>query len=336
MKWGTENLTGRNNCLNLLKCIACIGVVFVHVTFPGTFGEIVKYTASAFAVPLFFMIAGYYSFGCTYNKIKKRFIKIVKILVFAIIWWFLYRSVLNIQDNTIIEWLASIFTWKTLVKFFAFCTISWAIPLWYLIAMAETYFVWMFIVQYKAEAKATNLTYLFFALGAILSVIVDTFGLNWSYKINFICRAMPWFMFGYLVKERYESELPDIKNTTLLSIAIVGWIISLSAIILKTPVNYYYVGVLLTAPSLFLIGVKNSNIRISRAVEYIAEKLSLFIYIFHSIVSAGVKTIVKTAGIDTSGVYNYIHPVLTLAATIAVAMVFSYIFKNKKLKAIIS
>ena len=330
-----DRQTDRNNCLNILKCAACFGVVFIHITFPGILGDIVKYV-SIFAVPLFFMIAGYYSFGCTYDKIKKRFIKIIKILIFAIIWWFLYNFASHIYSGTLIEWLASFFTWKTLVKFFAFCTISWAIPLWYLIAMAETYFVWIYIVKHEAEDKATKFTYLLFIFGTVLTVIVESLGLNWSYKINFLCRAMPWFMFGYLVNDRYESKFENVKSSMLFLLAVIGWIITLSAVILKTAVNYYYVGVLLTAPSLFLIGVKNSNIKISKPVEYISEKLSLYIYIFHVLVSSALGFVIRIIGIDRNGVYAFFHPILTLITSIAVAMAFAQITRNRKLRMIIS
>lgn len=42
----------KNRCLNFLKGIACIGVVFIHIPFPDVFGEIVVKIAR-FAVPLF-------------------------------------------------------------------------------------------------------------------------------------------------------------------------------------------------------------------------------------------------------------------------------------------
>ena len=64
-----DRQTSRNNCINVLKLIACFGVVFIHVTFPGTMGQVVKF-ASTFGVPLFMMIAGYYSYGCTVEKSK--------------------------------------------------------------------------------------------------------------------------------------------------------------------------------------------------------------------------------------------------------------------------
>ena len=335
MRCKTQNLTDRNNCLNILKCIACIGVVFIHVPFPGILGTIVKYI-STFAVPLFFMIAGYYSYGCTVDKIRKRFIKIVKILFFAIFWWFAYSIVANAYAHTLTEWLSNNFTWKTPIKFFAFCKIDWAVPLWYLIAMAETYFVWIYIVKYKMEEKATKFTWLFFVFGAVLTVLAESLGLSWSLRINFICRAMPWFMFGYLVNEKYRFKLNNIKNITLFITACLGWAVTLSAVLLNTVVNYNYVGVLLTAPALFLIGVKNPTVKISKYVEFIAEKLSLFIYIFHSLVSSVVHIAFKhVVGINQDGIYAYFHPVFSLIASIIVAMVFAWIFKNKRLRKLI-
>ena len=57
--------------LNLLKGFACMGVVFIHITFPGLFGKIVL-QASAYAVPVFFMIAGYYAYGKDADVIDRK------------------------------------------------------------------------------------------------------------------------------------------------------------------------------------------------------------------------------------------------------------------------
>ena len=86
---------------------------------------------------------------------------------------------------------------------------------------------------------------------------------------------------------------------------------------------------------MFLTGIKNRNIRISRPVEYIAEKLSLFIYIFHAPVSFAVSIAAKSAGISKSGAYLYLRPIITLIASIAVAVVFELIFRNRKLRKLI-
>lgn len=324
----------RNNCLNILKCIACFGVVFIHASFPSVFGVIIKYM-STFAVPVFFMIAGYYSFGCNDAKIKKRFIKIVKILIFAVLWFLAWEILIQIKNHTLFSWIINNFSWKMPIKFFAFCTISWAIPLWYLIAMAETYLLWFFVVRHKLEDKATKLTWMFFIFGVALTIIVESLSLDWSLKINFVGRAMPWFLFGYLVHQKYESKLQSVRDRTLFVVASVGWIITLSAILLNTTINYNYLGVVLTAPSLFLIAIKHPNIAISKLIEYIGEKLSLFIYIFHPLISSVIMLGMKVLGINRGGIYTYFHPVITLIASIIVAIVFEVIFRNKRLRKLI-
>lgn len=43
----------RNYSLDFLKGIGCIGVVFIHIFFPGVFGRIIM-KISQFAVPVFF------------------------------------------------------------------------------------------------------------------------------------------------------------------------------------------------------------------------------------------------------------------------------------------
>ncbi len=64
----------RNRCLNLLKGIACIGVVLINVQFPGMTGLVAE-KVSRFAVPLFLMIAGFYAYGCDEYIVKKTLAK---------------------------------------------------------------------------------------------------------------------------------------------------------------------------------------------------------------------------------------------------------------------
>ena len=54
---------GRQNYkLDLFKCIAAYCVVLIHVPFPGMVGNAANCLAR-FAVPLFFLVSGYYSRG---------------------------------------------------------------------------------------------------------------------------------------------------------------------------------------------------------------------------------------------------------------------------------
>lgn len=95
------------------------------------------------------------------------------------------------------------------------------------------------------------------------------------------------------------------------------------------------VGVLVTAPAIFLIGIKNSGISIPKAVSYIGDKLSLFIYIIHLPVSLILIFVESHMGINDDPVILYIHPLLTLVVTIIGSAMLELIFRNEKLRKLI-
>lgn len=51
-----------NYCLDFIKGIACIFVVFMHCEFPGILGVAVQ-AISRFCVPLFFMVSGFFCYN---------------------------------------------------------------------------------------------------------------------------------------------------------------------------------------------------------------------------------------------------------------------------------
>ena len=63
-----------NNCLNMAKGIACFFVVFMHIPFPNTFGIVVK-KIGEFAVPLFYMISGFFLWKPELKEVKLGLIK---------------------------------------------------------------------------------------------------------------------------------------------------------------------------------------------------------------------------------------------------------------------
>ena len=50
----------QNECLNFLKGIACILIVYLHMGFPEPVGSIINVIAKM-SVQLFFMISGYFA-----------------------------------------------------------------------------------------------------------------------------------------------------------------------------------------------------------------------------------------------------------------------------------
>ena len=60
-----------NYCIDFLKGIACIFVVFMHCEFPGLTGIAVQ-AVSRFCVPFFFMVSGYFCFNPLLQQIDHQ------------------------------------------------------------------------------------------------------------------------------------------------------------------------------------------------------------------------------------------------------------------------
>lgn len=179
------NTSCRNTFLNFIKGLACIGIVFIHIQFPNKFGMIVKNLGS-YAVPIFFMISGYYIYTCDLQVVKRRLSKIIKIFIVAYLTFFILYGSQAIINGNVIEWIRHVFCIKSFVKLVVFCTIDFAIPLWYLVAQIETYIFWMIIVRLGYEEKVTKYIPLLFVSQVVLVSICETKGFSWFYKVNFM------------------------------------------------------------------------------------------------------------------------------------------------------
>ena len=321
--------------LNLLKGFACIGVVFIHITFPGLFGQVVLY-ASAYAVPIFFMIAGYYAIGKNDSVIKRRLIKIIKIFIYAYVLFFLYSSAFAIKEHELSVWIAQNCTWKTLVKFICFCTIDFAIPLWYLIAMIEVYIVWMVVVKYGKENKLVKTFPILFILQVILTSYCETTGLEWFWKVNFLTRGMPWFLLGYYLHTDKAKKIREIDSYKLIVLVLVGCIIAVVPTAFSLPFKFNVIGYIPYAFGLFTLALKNSSQSVCKPIEIIGEKLSLNIYIFHVLMSGVLEFVLSHIfRIDTeSAVYLWIRPIAVVISTICASwVIYICLGKFKKIKA---
>ena len=82
-------MQNKNMLLNYIKGCGCIGVVFIHFMFPGAFGYTLM-KISQFAVPVFFMISGFYAYNNTSEKLHKKLIRILRITLFSIMLYFCF------------------------------------------------------------------------------------------------------------------------------------------------------------------------------------------------------------------------------------------------------
>lgn len=315
-----------NVMLNFMKAIACIGVILIHVPFPGVIGELIKKIFS-FSVPFFFMISGFYVYNKDIDVIKRRLLKILKIFIFSFILYLSFFAIIHLQKRDLTYWmLENIFNYKFIAKAVFFCTVDFAIPLWYLIAMIELYLLWILIVKKDKINFFINMIPYLFAIQFIHVIACETIGLSWFFKINLITRALPWFLLGY--KLNTIKYITQSKNLFIyVFFALIGIAITIMPTILKLKIDFSCIGYLPISLSLFIISIKYSDVHISKFFEYIGKHLSIYVYIFHLLVSYICKFLINYTKISN---IDYIFPFIVIIFTLFTATIYNYLLNKIK------
>ena len=148
----------RNKSLDAAKAVAACLVVFIHVSFPGQVGQIIKVLARC-AVPFFFMISGYFCYyeGKTAeDKIPSKILHILKLFFTAILFYFVWEYLMKFMSgkNTG-EWLKEITDSSHLKEFALYNSTSVVrAHLWFLPALIYCYAVDFFVEKWKLRKAA--------------------------------------------------------------------------------------------------------------------------------------------------------------------------------------
>jgi len=137
----------RNDMLDLLKGIAIYSVVFLHILLPGNVGVAVNCLAR-FAVPLFFISAGWYSWGTSARVQARRAVRTAGMLLWSCLGLTVFGCILTLRSGGSAEqYVLSRFSWsaaKELLLWQVFpLPYSW--PMWFLMALLMLYCLWWLV-----------------------------------------------------------------------------------------------------------------------------------------------------------------------------------------------
>lgn len=304
-----------NHCLNALKGVACIGVVFVHALFPGKFGNVIFMLASA-AVPIFFLISGFYAYDKdnrvvaekTIGKLKRTIRLTVGACLLYIVWKFVRLWLMgNLPFSGISD-----FNCRNLVKMLLQNDLSFieAGHFWFLLALIYAY-VTLFLL---AKWNRIGLVYPLVILTFIGRVYMCGHA-NWHYSQNYWFDGLPYFFSGYYLREN-ESLKEKVSNGALLGSGIVGILFKISCLFYDIGVDVYEIGAILFALSLFLFALKNENVGKDSLWEKLGKKYSLWIYLYHMIIF-GILTLYEgKVGLQGLSWYPWCKPILVFLLTL--------------------
>lgn len=275
-----KNKMQDNTTLHAIKVLACFSVVSLHIWLPGKVGAVYQIIAR-FAVPMFFLISGFYSYNISKEKIKQRIKKMGKLILLSTFFYIIIFVYILWQKRDLHLFIQN-FNFTNIVRFVIFNRISdligsMATPLWYLYAM-------LYIYTYFSKKKLL-LTKQSITLLIILSIIIEFMTNDSIFYRNFLFMGMPFFGIGTLFSKMKDQITHYRKLDKLLILGLV-----LSSILLV--LEYYilgntfelYISSILIAIILMLFAIKKPNAINIGMLNDIGKNYTTFIYITHEFI----------------------------------------------------
>lgn len=327
-------MRARNNKIDILRIIAAFSVIFIHCE------SFVLHSPAAalarFAVPVFFMISGYFFFDrINPSKFKKRIkhyciILLCSFAVYSLL--FMTTDLLNITN--IYKSIADNFSVNTIINLVVFNDPPFAEYLWFLLAL-----IYCEITAYiSAKFGFTKILY-FLIVPLILADIVFgkysplLFNLNIDavFFRNWIFCGLPYFFLGALIKNQQDKDALKISKAALyFSIVLFSFTLLFeNYLCMNNPISNER-GMFLSCPfltiSIFLWAVAPISDRANnsypvKTLASMGRKYSLYIYLFHLIIIFFFSAIlIKFPQFKT--LYSFISPFLVFIIMLLISMIY--------------
>ena len=309
----------RADNIDILKAICAFLIVCIHVPFPGRAGAYFT-VLTRIAVPIFFIITGYfYSDTVVRHKEKQQIKKIFYLVVEANILFFIWNIVLDIlRRDSIVTYVRSIFTGKNILKFLALNESPLAGHLWYLGAILYVLIIVFLMDKFNCRKTLYYLTPVLLIADLVFgkySLLIFHRQFPYILVRNFLCVGIPYFCIGNIIREKQFAKK---WNKKVLQILIPVFAITSLAerfVLVNAGLNAtrdHYISTTFLASCLFVYAFK--VIGSNKYLAVIGRKYSTWIYIIHPIFITAFSIVVGKLGIKS--IYRCVAPIVVYCATL--------------------
>ena len=200
--------------------------------------------------------------------------------------------------------------------------------LWFLFALLYTYVVFGFVYKSWNFEKFRKISPFFLVVVFICGQVFYNFGINIPnhFYRNFLFEAIPFFIVGYNIRINHEKLMNKFSNKSLLIILSISTILCIPERILEKREFGLMVCSLFQVFSIFILSIKNPDIRVCCAISKLGDKYSFSVYLYHIIAGDVVVYIFSLLKFD--GYMMYLVPLITVCFTILLAIGREIITKN--------
>ncbi|MGN8799406.1 acyltransferase [Candidatus Merdisoma sp. HCP28S3_D10] len=312
----------KNHCLNVWKGIAAFAVVLIHCTLPGVPGEIIKGIAR-FAVPLFFLISGYFAYGREDAVLKRRESHIFRLYVGAVAVYYLWAAIRYfLSQRTFAQMGAELFPdgGRTVSDLLLFNRTAMAPHLWFMGALVYCYLFYRLLARKRLEERVYLLIPVLLAANLLLGEGRGLTGIAVPVRWirSFWLTGFPFFLWGSWFACREKQGELRLHRGAGMALVAAGMLLS-SVECLWSGYDELYVGSILTAEGLFRLALAFPDLGKGSLLARIGERDSANIYLWHMLLRNFAALAFLMAGFYETMACQLLMPFLVGAASTALA-----------------
>ncbi len=305
----------RNHCMDAVKGLACIAIVFMHCEFPGRLGTLVQ-CLSRFGVPFFFMVSGYF---CHSSKGRPDYGRKLRHVLEIALWTTLFYALVTPLYAPWEGWPdpRALRNWLLFNKPFYI-----AGQMWFLFALLYDYALFALFDRKGfrwvpwAAVPVGIAVYVAMAQGAHLAGIRIP---NMWYR-NFLVEGFSLFSLGYLLRTNAgRIRVSDRLLWTVLAVSTLLCPVERALLGRDFGVN---IATFPQVAALFLLCIRNPGLGEGSRLAALGLKYSLLVYVLHPAAWHLLDLLYSAAGIAGVPVVAYLRPILCATLAVAASMAF--------------
>lgn len=322
----------KNDCLNVWKGIAAFAVVLIHCVLPGTPGKVIQGIAR-FAVPLFFLISGYFAYGRDDSVIRRRAGHIFRLYAGAVLVYYLWAALRYFLSRRTFGGMgAELFPdgAGTVTDVLLWNRTAMAPHLWFMGALLYCYLFYLVLLHFRWEEKVYLLVPVLLAVNLLLGegrgIIGVEVPVRWLRSFWFT--GLPFFLWGSWFSYRKKQGRLTLRTGFCLAMVAMGIALS-AAECLLTGYDELYLGSILMAGGMFAFALAHPAFGQGSVLARIGERDSAQIYLWHMLLRNFAALAFMVMGFYETTICQTLTPFLVGAASVALAEVIN-VFSTKK------
>lgn len=335
----------KNYFLNYLKGLACFGVVFFHVKLQNYMLDGIIQAMFRFAIPLFFMVSGYFCDTSDREKLEKKLPgkckHILWISCIGCVYYFAFHMLIAIFGDShggvedILYLFKYFFNGKALLHWIVFNQDPFINILWFTFALLYCYLLLWLINHFNWYEKVFWMIPVLIGVHMVMGNVLALFGMaaNKLYYRNFLFFGLPFLLLGIWLRRNQEMLCKRFSEKVCMAGMLTGTVLSVAEWFIFGRQELFF-GSILFVMGAFVYALHKPEAKQNSFITAIGDKYSLFIYVVHcsliSVLDRFAYKLLPEGGL--LAIYNYVKPLLIFAIAVIGAYVFTCLLSAWKVR----